>query len=400
MTVHGRVDCYINPTDPSIGRRQQEIFANICAFLTGVNGQALGIQLVAANWQTGSGGHAGLGFWDNPDSASTFTWSVWRFNNAPRGAFDMMIAIFSGSGQSLVPFDVSTNTGTVFGANNSFAIVGWSAACHPSGSSTHPWNGTTFNIGRDALGANNNVWVTGSGGTGAFFPRANNPADGTNGSLKNFMIEMHDDAQFALPMRLHIIATEGSLTVVQDPGLTSAYRFFHFGSYNPRPGVAPDAPYFMISGQTNASTNGTIKMYGSLTYGGTGGQSFNNGGDGGVAVPLLTSGSKNVALTTIGGTNLDANIGNFNFWVNSGSGGAYDLLPAYVCVQDAVSLFNGILGVADYFNLGIGMLTNTVNLASSTVAFGPATANTLKIILPWSGSSPGSLVGVRTGREF
>lgn len=411
MTTHGRADCYINPTDASLGRRQQEIFANICDFLTGSNAQAMGIYLVAASWTGGTGGAGtGLGFWDGSpgtnepgqvagNGPSRFTWAVWRFPNAPRGAFDMLFLIASGSGQSLSPFDVSQNTGTVFGANNSFGIVGWAAATLPSGSAvtgsfTYPWAGT-INKGNAVLASP--IWQTASGSL-AVYPRANS-ADGSQSATRNFLTQMHDDGQFSTPMRMHIVITEGSFSCVQDYGLINAYRFFHFGSYNPRPGVIVDSPYFMISGKVTPQTNNVVQLYNALVYGGTSGQGFGTGGDGGIAVPVLLSGSKNLTLVTIGNSNVDTNIGSFNSWVNSGSGGAYDLLPAYVGLQDT-GIFNGILGVADYFSFGYGMVAGVVNQASSTVAFGQSGGNSLKIILPWSGSSPGAVNNVRTGRDF
>src|SRR5579863_358179 len=414
MTVHGRADCYINPSDASLGRRNEEIFGNICDFLTGSFAQSLGIYLVAANWQGGTGGAGqGLGFWDgspgtneplgpNGNGPSRFTWAVFRWPNAPRGSFDMLIAIASGSGQSLSPFDFSQNTGTVFGANNSFGIIGWACATFPSsstttGSNAYPWGGNN-NIGNGTLASP--VWRTGPNGGLAVFPRVNS-ADGTNGSTRNFLVEMHDDnnSNFTLPMRMHIIITEGSFTCVQDYGLINDYRFFHFGSYNPRPGLVVDSPYFMIAGKLLPATNNIVQLYNALTYGGTSGQNFNVGGDGGIAVPVLLSGSKNVALVTIANQNVDVNIGSFNSWINSGSGGGYDLLPAYVCMQ-YTGIFNGIMGVADYFNFGYGMVAGVVNQASSTVAFGQSGGTSLKVVLPWSGSSPGTLNNVRTGRDF
>lgn len=415
MTLHGRVDCYINPSDPSLGRRNEEIFGNICDFLTGSLAASIGVTLVAANWQGGTGGKgAGLGFWDGNNGnnlplsgafgagPSRFTWAVFRFNNAPRGVFDMMFVCVSGSGQSIAPFNISTNGGTVFGADNSYCDVGWAVACHPSGAVTHPWNGTTGSTGTDSLGNANFIWNTSSLGTIGVLPRANNPADGTYGALKNYFVKIHDDSNstFIIPMRMHILITEGSFTLVEDYNLVNSYRIFHFGSYNPRPGVLAEAPYFMFCGRNSPSTQPSLALYNAQTYGAAAGVAFGSTSaqDGGVMMPALVSGSRNVALTSIGGQNIDGNIGSFNSWVNSGS---YDLLPLYVCAQDTGTAFNGILGVADYIQgVGYGMIGQTVNAASSTIAIGQNAAGSLKLIMPWSGSSPGSLTGVRTGRDF
>lgn len=403
MTVRGRVDCYINPSDASLGRRNQEIFANITGFLSGSVLTDLGITIVS--YSTGSGPGRGLDFWDARESntgasANNFTWVCYRFNNAPRGKFDMFLLIASASGQSLSPFNVSQNGGTVFGANNSFGIVGWACAVHPSGSvastvSGGPWNGPILAPGSGTLGTP--IWATASnGGQPAVFPRAN-ANDGSFAASRNYLTEMHDDGQFTIPMRMHLIATEGSFTCVQDYGLANSYRVFHFGSYNPRPGTTPasESPYFMWEGQTGPGTNNSNKLYGSFTFGGSAGTSFNNGGDGGVTVPTVASGTKNVAFVTVGNNNIDTNIGSFNSFVNSGS---YEFLPFYVCANDTG--FNGILGTADYIGFGWGMVPGTVNNVSGTCALGPSTGGTLKLLLPWTGSSPGTVNNVRTGRSF
>lgn len=403
MTVRGRVDCYINPSDASLGRRNQEIFGNITGFLSGTVLSDLGISIVS--YSTGSGPGRGLDFWDAREnnlgaSANLFTWVVYRFNNAPRGKFDMLFLIASSSGQSLSPFNISTNGGTVFGANNSFGIVGWACAVWPSGStgttvSGGPWNGPVVAQGSGTIGSP--VWATGSNTLQpGVFPRANSN-DGSFASTHNYLTEMHDDGQFSIPMRMHLIATEGSFTCVQDYGLANAYRIFHFGSYAPRPGTTPlaESPYFMFEGQTSPNTNNSTKFYSAFTYGGTAGNSFNNGGDGGINVPTVGSGSKNVVMTSVAGQNVDAIVGSFNNFVNSGS---YDLLPIYVCVNDTG--FAGILGTADYIQAAYGMVPGTVNLASGVCAFGPSSGASLKLLLPWSGSSPGTVNNVRTGRTF
>lgn len=391
MTTRGRVDCYINPVDSSMGRRNQEIFGNITGFLSGQVLTDLGITLVSYN--TGSGTGHGLSFWDTgTSSANNFTWAVYRFNNAPRGKFDMLFLLASGSGQAVSPFNVSLNANGVQVDNNSIAVVGWAAAVHPTGSVTNPWNGPVNAQGSGTLGSP--IWTTSSAGKQPnVFPRANS-TDGSFGTTRNYLAELHDDDQFAIPMRMHLVATEGSFTCVQDYGLANAYRIFHFGSYNPRPATTPvtEAPYFMFTGPVSPGSVDSLQLYTSL-YGAAAGTSFNVGQDGGIAIPTQASGSKDLALITVGTP--DNNIGAFNTFINSGS---YDLLPLYVGVSD--STFKGILGTADNVGVGFGMVAGVVNAVSGTCAIGRNVGGSLKLLIPWSGSSPGSLSNVRTGRSF
>lgn len=385
MTTQGRVDCYINPSDPSLGRRQNEIYVNLIQFLTGAS--ALGISLIAAN--TGAVGLGnGFDFWDTANSVGALrAWSVWRFSNAPRGKFDMLLFLTTGSGGPSFG-GVTINQGTSINAFNGFGAIGWACAVHPSGSVSNPWNGSAT-IGSSSMA--NPVWVTASGGGLAVFPRANS-FDGSY-PKRDQLTMLHDDA-LTLPTRMHVLATEGSFTVLQDPGLTNSTRIFHFGSYAPRPGFTSDAPYFMFTGQGTPSTNDIIKYWtaANVTYGSTAGISANTN-DGGIAPPTLTSGSKTLTFITIGIP--DASYGSFNIYVNSGS---YDQLPLFVAVSDAG--ITGIIGQADYIGVTFGISNGSVNAASGTAVFGKTTAATAKVIVPWSGSSPGFLNNIRTGRTF
>jgi hypothetical protein len=394
MTVHGRVDCLINPADPSLGNREQELWANCVQFLTGALAQSLGIQLVASNYGTAG---KGLGFWDDQVKGAGGTnktaWAVFRWNSAPRGAFEALLYIASGSGTTLSPFNISGGTG-VFVQPNSFGMFGMAFACHPSGTTTHPFNGTTGALGTDTFATQ--IWQTGSiAGSGAFFPRANS-IGGAFQSNRNFLNVMHPDAP-TIPMRQNILISEGTFTMFLDVGLNNAYEMFHFGGYSPRPGFtpAPDSPYVQIFGRGSSTGNDVITLYNSLTYGTTAGNSF--GGptaDGGIANPSLLSSSKTAALVTLVNNELDASMGSFNQYIN---GGSYDQLPLFACIVEGS--FLGILGQLDVLSAGWGMNPSAVNLTSGTLAIGRNLTNSIKILVPWSGSSPGN-VSARTGREF
>ena len=393
MTAHGRVDCYINPADANLGNREQELWANCVQFLTGALAQSLGIQLIASNYGTAG---KGLGFWDDQVSGAGGTnktaWAVFRWTKAPRGAFEALLYIASGSGTTLSPFNISGGTG-VFVQPNSFGMFGMAFGCHPSGTNTHPFNGTLNANGADTFATQ--IWQTGSvAGTGGFFPRANSTG-GSFAANRNFLNVMHPDAP-TIPMRQNIILTEGSFTMFLDVGLNNAYEMFHFGSYQPRPNMTPnpDSPYIQIFGRGASTAQDVISFY-SFTYGLTAGNSFSGPtADGAIGHPNLLSQSKTSAIVTLGNNELDTNIGSFNGFVNSGS---YDILPVYACIVE--SNFVGILGQLDYLSACWGVNPSAVNLVSGTIAIGRNITNDIKILAPWSGSSPGNSTN-RTGREF
>lgn len=401
-TVRGRVDCYTSASADGLdtgSRAISEMFANIVQQLSGSDAQGIGIQMLSQNYGDGAGPNGGFGFWDTANgNAGNRAWATFRFLSASYGKFEMMVFCATGStagtnggGQLVAGFSGSGGAST----SNMGGEIGVAFAVPPSWSSQTLWAGSisarSGTIGRP-------VWTLTSASYGGIFPRANSQANGGGtGAQSTTRNQMY--AAFADPApgtanrgalwRYHIILTEDSFTFVSDYNGGGSQKILHFGPFLARSGSAHDAPYFAISTAGSAlPTPGN--QIGKLSYTANTVAQF-NAEDGAVCFPSLLSGSTNDALYSIG-TTIDGNVG-YNAFVNSGS---YEKFPIWIGVRDSQT---GIVGISKYLSFGYGMNTNSVDTSSGSVAFGLTGANSLKIILPWSGSYPKNST-TRTGRTM
>jgi hypothetical protein len=372
-----------------------ELFVNIVQHLSSCSD--IGVEMIAANYGVNG---TGFTFWDQGTiGAGHRSWAVFRFHSASMGKFDCMVFVATGSSVSNDPMRPGSFASTLAGSGR--GNVGIAFACHPSGSNTGsadgPWNGsyslTSASIGISGafggIGNSNPVWKLNSEGKGAFFPRSLQTA-GTYSGSRNYMSLLHEDSVTQTPLRAHIIVSEDSLTILTDASADTSYRVTHFGSYTPRAGITPypEAPYVMISnggqgnspwGNTWTTTNGVITSPGATSI------------DGACAHPTLLSGSRLYGLALVLVNNTIA----YNNFVNNG---AYERFPIWVVISEGSD--NGFLGTLNHLSYGFGMASQTVTPTSSSAAFGTATAASGKILIPWSGSQPGFLNGVRTGRAM
>jgi hypothetical protein len=368
-------------------------------------GPELGIEIIAANY--GAGG-TGFQFWDQGTPPGPRTWIVARFHSASMGKFDMLLyQVSASSGQTLGGVVMSQQVNSFAGSNRLYGSFGASFACHPSGSNTGsadgPWNGSysltsaTLGIGNSGLSANNPLWKTTADSKGAFFPRANGIA-GTYSASRNYLATLNEDgAQVGteatfLPARYHILLSEDSFTFLVDHANDTSYKVTHFGPYFPRSGSTPypESPYYMFTNSVS-----TVNPVGAFYTQGNIGQTAGVGGgvstpDGAVAHPNLLSGALIFGHVTIGGLDSIASYTNF---VNSGS---FEKIPMWVAISEGTN--NGILGLAKHVAWGYGMNSNSISYSSSSAAMGLAEAQGVKIIIPWSGSAPGTNWQHRTGR--
>lgn len=404
----GRVDCFISPPSDSVSaasRAAGEVFVNTIQHLIQA-GPELGIEMIAANRGI-VGGSTGTGFqfWDEGNPIGNRAWAVFRFHSASYGKFDCMI--FGGSGSSGVAFGsmlIGGNTAPFGGSDNSQGNMGFAFGIHPSGSNTGsqdgPWNGEHFNLTSASIGqsgsavsTNNPVWKLNSQNKGAIFPRSNGLL-GTHSGSRNNMTNAIDPAggRQGVPWIYHIILTEDSITTILNQTADLNYKIYHFGPYIPRSGVNVDASYIYF---TNA--NGPSSPFGAFwnTVLGslTGPQQIN---DGAVCHPNLISGSQTMGLVVYGGLNVLINTNNC---LPDGFSN-YEKFPVFVAYANSTTSQYGILGQLKHLNHGWGMPTNTVSSISGSAAFGTSTPQADKLIIPWSGSYPGSLRGVRTGRSM
>lgn len=383
-TYHGRADIYSSQPQISL---YNEVYTSIIQFMSGTLAQGMGIQMVESN--RGVGGK-GLDFWDTAGWSGKRTWAVFRFLSSSYGQFDLAIYCNSGSGADTNdPWQPGIEAQNAAGTGN-FGSIGIAVACHPSGTTSLPWNGSSGSFVSGTAGSP--VWKPAADGRLAVFPRENSN-DGAFVSHRNYMLNLDGSTSSPNPpQRFHLIVSQDSFTFLWGSALDGqAYKINHFGPYNARTGLNPDSPYFMFAA---ASTNGTPQAF---LYNSTYGSQLatvQSSRDGGIAHPSLFSGTKKGTFVTVGNAEVDALIGSFNSFVNSGS---FDLLPMYVCIFDSND--HGILGISNALNFGFNMAAHSVTPNSSSAAFGQNTVASLKYIVPWSGSPPGTSTN-RTGRDW
>ena len=403
----GRVDCYLNPpTGDSLSaaagdsrygigsRAVGEAFTNIVNFLS--SSSDLGIEMISANY--GISGQ-GFGFWDSNSPSGRRGWACFRFHSASLGKFDCLVFQMTGSnnesfGNPVRLVGQSTTNQYLYPGT----FLGISFASHPSGSNTTqsdgPWNGD-YSLTSGTIG--NPLWKVNSSGKAAFFPRENGVLGVLSGSRAYLDPILSPDIRSdvpSYPIRLHVITSEDSLTIVSDMSNNGTHKVLHFGSYTPRVGMTPtpDSPYFMFMNSTDNSV--PIPNFYSTAVGSRDGASSSTQAlaDGGIAHPDISSGSKSVSFASL---NITQTIG-YNSYVNSGSFEIGNLFP----VINEPHGFYGTLGVANHIKYAVGPVNRSVSENSSSAVFGRDTLSEAKFVVPWSGDAPNTTGLVRTGRNF
>lgn len=404
MKVAGRSDCYITSVyAANPNHRINEEYSSIVNFLTSSFCQDLGIQLIAGNRGQAPVGSTYFGYWDESNATGPRTFAVFRFLSASQGPFECMIWACSGSAQTPNPMSPSGVTvTTAMGTTTSTdAAVGISFACHVSGSITSPWNGGT-SLTSASIGSP--VWQTGSFGELSVFPRQN-AIGGSNAATRNYLQLIHSDnitanIDMATQIRMHIIASENSLSIIRTPSANSAV-ITTFGAFSPRFGSAYGSPYFMFTngGLTTAALNLPAYVVNTTVFGTTTAnlRTAVTNYDGGISHPYMTAGSGTLAgtLYTLSGQTDTVTPGGVNQFVNSGT---YEILPLWVGIRE--SPFYGLLGSVEHMYAGFGMTQNSLTPTSSSIAVGSVLANGVKLIFPWSGSFPAAGGTDRSGRDW
>lgn len=401
----GRVDCYMNPSNDGTGnvssRMVSELFCNIVQHIS-QSGPELGIEMIAANYGVPAGSiGTGFQFWDEGNPPGHRAWAVFRFHSASYGKFDCMVFMASGSGVTYSPMNIGTNGSSL--AFSSRGNVGIAFALHPSGSNTGsadgPWNGSysltsaSIGLGSSGVSSLNPVWKLNDQNRGAFFPRANG-IFGTYSGSRNHMGDCFDDEGITWnPLLAHIVLTEDSVTVLTDYAITNNYKVVHFGPFEKRSEMRNfDSSY--VYWNNGSRSTAPLSVLWTTTFGVYAGTRA--GADGAITHYDLSSGSIFGSFYRLGlGTIGDSNLG-FNFFLG---GGTYERFPLLMIGSENRDQL-GIVGRLKHLDWTIGPPTNSVSTNSGSVVIGTTTVNQTKILMPWSGSFPGSLTGVRTGRSM
>jgi len=358
-----------------------ESFVNIVQHLSS-SGTDLGIEMIAANY--GIGG-TGLGFWDSSAPAGIRSWACFRFHSASSGKFDCFILSVTGNtgiayGSNIVTTDQQTNNAG--GADTQYRQLLISFAVHPSGSnvtqSDGPWNGT-YSLTSASIG--NPVWKVNSAGKGAFFPRQNG-ISGINSGSRGCMLSVTANSTpntAGLGRKLHIIASEDSLAIMQDNNNNGNCTVTYFGPYTPRSGTIVDAPYLCWSSTSDSIPGVPFDI---SAVGSTGNSNNTNTTQGGMCHPDLASGSRSFILGGFTGW-LDINYG-YNRFLN---GGTYEKFPFTAILSEAPTDY-AVMGVVNHVYNGTGMAYYSVSSLSSSCAWGTSDPAVRKFLTPWSGSAP------------
>ena len=394
MTIHGSIDHRIlgggsvNTQIPI-----SEAFSALCNFLTSTYAIDSGVERIA--YHTGSTG-TGLNWWDMPNPVGNNAWAVYRFASASV-PFYMMTqwsngTFGTGSGAPGVLMGSNTNWQDPNGGG-----IGFSIAVREDGG--NPWNGTTNNNGRDTKGTP--VWV--DGGSRLFvFPRSNNAGGNHFTNKENCIGFLYNKTGDATSIkysgaRIHYLLDENNFLALGDINYDGSYTMFYYGKYDRRPDITSSLPpHVCIS--TADQVNTPLPQYGvSIIYGSTSGS--NPTQEGGIIYPL--PGAPGVPYG-VRGCSLDLMpnfLGDQRFHPNSGFYEAkYDTYPMMVGLNEAPTF--GFLGRMSFFHMCFGLPSHATDVNRLRAVFGNATHATIKMVVPWDGTSSPGQSADRYGRQF
>ena len=410
----GRVNCQIFPWLPTNGFGGiptggwaasvafDEVFVNIIQHLSS-SGPALGIEMIAANY--GISG-TGFDFWDQQNKIGDRAWACFRFHSASLGKFDMFLFYMGGkSNTNFISYGSPISIGAVTTLNSyaeHYRAIGISFASHPSGSnvtqSDGPWNGT-YSLTSASIG--NPVWKLNSQGKGAFFPRSNGIRgihSASRGNLAPLLSTATGPTTF--PLLNHTVIGEDCFIFVNE-GLETNNRMQYriFSSFTPTLGINHESPYFLYSNQnTDSGFPFRQAWYGTQVQGLKNGNT-NAGEAGGCAHPNLLSGSRGYSMFSL---NVDTTISSSPYF-NSES---VERFPLWIALNEQDPSMYSIIGEANNVGLSNSRRPNIVSDATKTILMGTTfydgsnTISEVRLVMPWSGSVPGSGGSLRTGQNF
>ena len=200
-----------------------------------------------------------------------------------------------------------------------------------------------------------------------------------------------------IPNLTHTIVGEDCFMFVQedvDNDNRKQYRIF--SSFTPLPEIKHESPYFLYSHQ--GTSNGfplRQAWYGTQVQGLKNGNS-DSGEGGGCAHPNLLSGTNGYSMFSL---NNDTNLA-YNPYLNSGS---WERFPVWIALNDQDPSSYSIIGEANNIGITNSRTNDVVSDATKTIFMG-SRYNTgyteTRIVMPWSGSSPGSGGSLRNGQNF
>lgn len=376
-TIKGSVD-HVNSVAGVGSQPNQELFTSIFRFFNGPLRSGSYVEPVAL--YTGSTG-TGTNFHDETNPFGENAFFVFRFVTGSVGSTQSkrlanLYVMFQWA--DAANFGATGNPALLLGASAADG-VGMAAAFRLDGG--NPWAGTSNFNGSDVKGGQ--VWVSGSS-TVCAFPRSN-ASGGTHAANKHNTVRLAD-AGTGTSHRWHMVADRDNFILLFDANQTLSYAVHAVGTYDAMPALSGTFtdPIYMISTTAIPFPVGTA-------YGDTAGTSTTNGGVHG------TSGSVDVRSFRVDrySNNLlsDSTLQpNTQYAIAN-----YDEFKLPLIMYETSD--KGLVGFFELISETYNTSTHDVTSAGDKAVFGTATAASVKIVTPWSGSAPGSSSS-RTGRQF
>lgn len=290
-----------NPTDD--WRGLQETFVSLIKWLDTLS--SIGVTRIASYYGQAQG--SGLGtslagyssltgtafdYWDRSANCGTNAWALYCWGSAGT-PFYMLIQWgapnISGTGVSTPMFGDAGGLGSI---SDKVGAIGVMFALRANG--TSPWNGTTNNNGADTKG--NPIWIPTSNAVQNLyvFPRTNSTR-GTYFSTKSYFAQFYQYANtttagFAYRSRVHAIADENNICLINDIQSTMAPDVTYFGKFTPINDMyyQTTGSYWMFSSNADPVTtnNGTSTIWGNPIQ-----ATANIANEGGIQHPSPSSGT-------------------------------------------------------------------------------------------------------------
>lgn len=360
MTVHGIIDCYLNPS--SSIETYNEAYVSTVRFLTSSFAQSIGIQLVSSY---GGSGATGDDYWNGNRRYQTGAFSVWKFNNATLPFYMLMTYNVSNNAQ------IGNSTPCAYENAVGYSGVAFAFAQRADGG--NPWNGTVLKQGADTKG--NPVWTPGASTLYAW-PRSNNTG-GTYAVSRqgcSSIPQARSVAPNPNPGRWHFVCDENNILIAHDDNFTNSYMFLYFGKYTPASGSNPLSPYVMLRSPFGNSPPFSFSTYGPAVAPSPGLH------DGGVAhAHAPASGTRSV---TVDYPEQALNYIQFNPTLANDTPYFYET-PLFIACNEAGH--GGYMGYVDWVRHVFGVIGSSTNRDKTRAYFGPAAYQTVKLSVPWDG---------------
>jgi hypothetical protein len=378
--VRGKIECFLN--EGSGSNNAQAFFTSLYNFLVGHPNMSL----IARNAGAGQGA-ANIGYYDGSTPFGTNAWAIFKFlatagGGGPR-SFDYYLLIQHANGGAFgsSPGDPGLLLG---GGGGGGGAVGIQAAIGVGGDG-NPWNGAGATLGGNTKGTP--VWVSPSAGTLAHvLPRSNGSGGAHSTNRENCASLFAQTSSTSPKARAHFVADDDSLAIAVDVGDDNAYNLTYIGPFIVRSGLALPYPLLLVStGDTG------LPLQVGQSYGPVSGSTAQEGGavhrDNNVGVRAIFMERLNniVNTTTIQPNRIFATP-------------QFDEFPVPFYIDE--SPFEGYLGQVDFVREVGNIATHDTSSDKLRMVVGPATLGSVKMTIPWDGSTTPKSGITRQGIDF